>query len=307
MSYFFKLTPDLDGSEGQLTNSLTNMAPSASADNGGFAWLVTIRPRPEHFTDELIDAVKAYLEKIKPDWHLCVIEKGNHIHAAVFMHKPDQRSNFITKWLNGPLKDWDDAEKKNFRRYDRENKTGAVLNMTTLGIVAEYLSGEYKDKINDEFEVLSEHLPAAEDISELEEYLPAVDGLKRKRQMSVWYAQMEEEFYKLKKDSPIPGITDQGIHESSILKFVQHKMYVARDMDVIADERILQQKVRALVAYMSSTATGRYQDPGRNNSDQLLEQYMEKLSRQDMPDWMKRRERKGACLNCGKMPEACHC
>ena len=240
------------------------MPPSASADNGGFAWMVTIRPREQNFSDQLVSNVKAYIENtLRPDWHLAVIEKGNHIHTAIFMHKPFQRSNFITNWLNNPLKGFDEDEKKNFRKYDRERKTGAVVNMTTLGIVAEYLSGEFDRKLGDDFEVLTEHLPAAEDISELEEYLPAVDGLKRKRHMSVWYAKQEEYYKTLKAEHPIPGITDSPLSEMSLLAMIQHRMYVERDMDIIADERILQQRVRALLAFMRREATGAYQDPHR--------------------------------------------
>ena len=96
------------------------MPPNASADNGGFAWFVTVRPRPEHFTDELIADVKKYIQKIRPDWHIAVIEKGSHIHVTYFMHEPAQRSNVVTNWLNNPLKGFKEPgredEKELFRR-----------------------------------------------------------------------------------------------------------------------------------------------------------------------------------------------
>ena len=144
--------------------------------------------------------------------------------------------------------------------------------MTSLFLISEYLSGEYYAKLGDEFEVLSEHLPPADDISELEEYLPAVDGLKRKRQLSVWYAQMEEYWYAqmAMKDSPLrdclyidPETQDPELNESNLLGLAQYRMWVARDMELISDERILQQKVRALLGFMKKEVTGRYEDRKR--------------------------------------------
>lgn len=230
------------------------MPPKTSADNGGFAWFVTIRPKPEHFNEQLEDDVIKYVEtKLKPDWWLLVKEKGNHLHCAVFMHDPEQRSNFVTKWLNNPLKNYEDEEKKNFRRYDREKKSGAVLQMTTLGTVVEYLSGDYGDKAEDEFEVLSEKLPPVEDISELEEYLPAVNGLKRKRQMSVWYAELEEDFKEKHPDITV-------MTEALALRYVQRRMFCLRDMEVMADQRILRQKLRSFVSYFNQEVSGFYTD-----------------------------------------------
>lgn len=228
------------------------MPPNASADNGGFAWLLTIRPRGEHFNDDLVQAVSKYVDTLGADWHLIVMEKGNHLHCAVFLHEPQQRSNLITKFINNPLKGFDDDEKKNFRKYDRASKTGAVLNMTTLGMVAEYLSGDFDRKLEDEFEVISEHLPPAEDISELEEYLPAVDGLKRKRQVSVWFAKLAEDYRKDRGDTTMT--------ESEALSYIQYRMFVAKDMDIIADQRILRQKVRSFVPYFNGVVPDHYSD-----------------------------------------------
>ena len=245
------------------------MPPNASADNGGFAWMITIRPRGENFTDELIQDVKAYVEeKLKPDWYLLVIEKSNHIHAAIFLHNPLQRSNLITNWCNNPLKGWSDDEKRNFRKWNREEKTGAVMNMTTLQMVSEYLSGEFDTKLGDDFEILAEKLPPADDTALLEEYLPAVNGLKRKRQISVWYAAQEEAYKQAAREIPrenslLDGITNAPLNEMTLLAFLQHRMYVVREIEIIADERILQQKVRALLAYMRREATGFYQDNRR--------------------------------------------
>ena len=227
------------------------MPPSASADNGGFAFLVTVRPR--EYDLDLEEKVRKYvLEKLKPDWHLGVREKDNHSHWTLFFNKGYQRSNLITMFLNNPLKGYDDAEKKNFRHYNREAKTGAVFNCTTLGIVSEYLSGECDKKLDDDFHVVSENLPQSDDISELEEYLPAVDGLKRKRQISVWYALQEEEY--VKQELPVP--TD----EETILGFLNKRMYETRDMDVLADQKKLKEKVRALVKYVNKDASATYND-----------------------------------------------
>lgn len=90
-----------------------------------------------------------------------VKEKSNHLHCAIFMHDAKQRSNVIATFLNNPLKHYDDDEKKNFRKYmyDRDKKTGAVINMTTLGMVADYMSGDHEGKEQDDFEVILDKLP----------------------------------------------------------------------------------------------------------------------------------------------------
>ena len=235
------------------------MPPNASADNGGFAFSITVRPRAEHFTDELVDTFCEYVETtMGADWYLIVKEKGNHLHAAVFLHEPQQRSNFITKLLNNPLRVYDEDEKRNFRKYDRTSKTGAVINLTSLGFVAEYLSGEFDRKLDDEFEVLKEHLPPATDISELEEYLPAVDGLKRKRQISVWYAKLAEDYRKDRPDS------HEEMTEDEALDYIQYRMFVVKDMDIIADQRILRMKVRSFVPYFNGKVPNIYLDYPRD-------------------------------------------
>lgn len=224
------------------------MPPATTADNGGFAFLVTIRPRD--YSLELEEKVKKYiLEKVQPDWHLGVREKSNHSHWTLFLHDGEQRSNLITKFLNNPLKDLADDEKSLFRRYDRNLKTGAVVNLTTLGAVAEYLSGEFDKKIDDDFEVISEKLPEPDDISELEEYLPATNGLKRKRQCSVWYACAAEKY-----KGPKPCA------ESDVLGYLNTRMYVEKDLDIIPDMRILKQKTVALVRYINSEGSPTYND-----------------------------------------------
>ena len=236
------------------------MPPATTADNGGFAFMVTVRPREY---DEQVEA--AMLEYIdgKVDHFLAVREKGNHSHWALFFHKGVQRSNLITMLLRGPLKSYfDEDEAKLFRRYDRERKTGAVINMTTLGIVAQYLSGEFDKKEFDEFLVIDEKLPSSEDISELEEYLPAVDGLKRKRQVSVWYAQQAEK-YKL-KDMPMPAT------ERTVLQFLNTRMYVDKDIDILADQRILKQKTVALVRYINEDGSATYNDGHLLDEDNCL-------------------------------------
>jgi hypothetical protein len=293
------------------------MPPISGADNGGFAWLLTFRPRPENFTDDLVDAVTEFITtKLDADWHWVVKEKGNHLHAAIFLHKPQQRPNIITKFIGdpryktsyAPLRHWSDEEKKNFSRYDRERKTGAVINMTTLGAVASYLSGEFDSKLGDDFEVISQKLPPAEDISELEQYLPAVDGLKRKRQISVWYAQQEEYFNNAKKERTIPEITDAPLSERTLVYFLQHRMWVARDMENLADQRILQQKARALLGYMQKVATGRYTDPKLKTYEDADQEPCTRCHHcSNMDAEQIKLRRRGKCLNCKRPYEDCHC
>ena len=301
------------------------MPPISGADNGGFAWMLTFRPRPENFTDQLVDTVTSFIkDKLEPDWHLIVKERGNHLHAAIFLHKPTQRGNLIHKFIgdtrvrtsNAPLQHWDDSEKKNFSRYDRERKTGAVINMTTLGLIAEYLSGEFDSKLGDDFEVISEHLPDASDISELEEYLPAVDGLKKKRQISVWYSQMEECYKeavksKLKIPVGVHGdgekmyrcISEMRLVETTLVSLIQYRMWVVRDMDVIADDRIVQQRARALLGFIQQVAWGSYQDPARHtHEDGCLPSHWRDMGRTERRLWATDR-----CISCRRRVEDCRC
>ena len=242
------------------------MPPSSTADNGGFAWFVTLRPRAETYTKPLRDRfVRHILESLKPDWHWIVEEKSNHVHAAFFLHDGQQRSNLVTGFLgkatakrsDAPLFLLDEQEKANFRRFTKDGKA-AVKNLTTVQCITEYLSGEYARKVDDDFLVLSENLPDDEDISELEEYLPCVDGLKRKRQRSPWYHQAEAAYFEFRKAHPAeyPFPTD----ERHVLRFVNKSMYATRTMDVIADQKILKARVVALVKFINMYEGDEYND-----------------------------------------------
>lgn len=231
------------------------MPPDPAFHGGCNAFVVTVRPREEHFSDELVDSVRTYVEtKIGADWHLIVKEKGNHLHCAVFLHEPQQRSNFATKWLNNPLRDYDEQERRNFRKWDNARNTSAIKGMTSLHMVTEYLSGQYEGKEDDDFEVVSENLPSSDDISELEEYLPAVNGLKKdKDNIRSWCGKMEPLFREKHPDVEV-------MTEALALMFIQTKMFVDRDMDIIYDQRILRQKVRSFVPFFNKNAPGYYLD-----------------------------------------------
>ncbi len=250
------------------------MPPSASADNGGFAWFTTFRPR--EYTEERRDKFVNYVENLEGlDWHWIVEEKGNHIHCVTFMHTGWQRSNWITGFLgpkeakksNAPLFSLDDDEKANFRRAPKEGK-GAVKNCTSIEVIREYLSGEYARKVDDEFQVLSENLPDEDDIAELETYLPRVDGLKRKRICSQWYAMQAEHMTAAKIPKPCT--------ERQVLGFINNRMYVKKDIDIIADQKLLKQKVVALVKYYNEDDSPKYNDMTLLDDDMNLN-YLKKM------------------------------
>lgn len=232
------------------------MPPSSTAVGGGFAFQITVRPRAEHFTDDLVDAFCDYVEnKMGCDFHLIVKEKDNHLHAAVFLHEPQQRSNLITKLLNNPLRGYDEDEQRNFRRLTKSGGStkGAVTQMYNTGMVVNYLSGEHEGKEDDAYEVLSSNLPDDDDISELEEYLPAAGGLKKSQQITSWCAKMEAHFREKHPDV-------EEMTEKIALVFVQTRMFVTRDMDIIYDQKVLRQKIRAFVPYFNKKAPGYYLD-----------------------------------------------
>lgn len=233
---------------------LIAMPPATSADNGSFAYLITIRPRAGNYTRERVNNVLSWLEQSKeqkkvniiPDWIFAVEEESNHAHICVFLHYPYQRGNLVKELLKHPLQWMDHDEAKNFSSYNRLTNQAACKSITSVEVVASYLSGgaHYAAKEDRPFEVLLAQLPEDGDISALEEYLPAVDGLKRKRQISVWYAEQERLLQ-------AEGVATSAITLPEIHTYLARRMFKDRDMEICVDPRILRQRINGLYAYMT--------------------------------------------------------
>lgn len=147
-------------------------------DGGCLAYFATLRPR-RGISDSDLRRLTDWLPSVAQHW-LVVVEKegeARHAHAAIFPHKPQQRSNICTMLLRNVASQWDDDEKANLRRFDRKSGTGAVKTLTSVELITEYLNGTYATKSDDPFYILSEKLP--DDLSELESFIPDVGQLKR--------------------------------------------------------------------------------------------------------------------------------
>lgn len=149
---------------------------------GSFAFFATFRPRGG-ITDEVINRLIAYMPIICRYWTIVEEKVGEerHVHVCLFLHKAQQRSNIVTMLTRRIIYDWDDDEKKNFRRWCRNLGTGAVKVLTNLEVITSYLSGEYARKSEDYFAIVDRKLP--EDLSELESFVPQVGALLRPKNM----------------------------------------------------------------------------------------------------------------------------
>lgn len=143
---------------------------------GALAFFATYRPKLG-LTDATLGRICSYYHR-KFKYYLIVVEKSGkdrHAHAAAFLHKPAQRSNFVSSCLSNCCEGWDDEEIANFRWWDRKTDTGAVKNITSLGLITSYLNGTYEPKLGDAFSKVAERLP--EDLSVLEQFIPAQGAL----------------------------------------------------------------------------------------------------------------------------------
>lgn len=217
-------------------------------DNGGqHAFFTTVRPR--HWDPAYID--RSYEKVSSSPYFLIVQEDLNHLHIVEFLHRPVTRSNYITNWLNKPLKEYDESERKLFRKYDRDTASGAVITVKDLNLISGYLSGDYASKSERPFSILAARLP--KDLSHLEEFLPSINGLKGKRSVSIWYKGREAIF---KEEHP----DHKYVSECDLLVWYNRHMNIIRDFEVIADPRILKQKIRALKNFINKSDTPFYSD-----------------------------------------------
>jgi hypothetical protein len=222
--------------------------PSASAGNGGFAYFVTVRPRggvrPGSHLEKLV--INYTREICANGYYIIVAEEEDeerNLHVACFTDKPYQRFNFIRGYLRNALFSFDDDEKRNFSQYDRNKKNGCVVTMTSLGCIENYIDSTYGAKRGDSYQLLAEYLPDAECTEVLKNFLPAVDGLKRKHQISVWYLEQEKKYHELNLPKPATMYT--------VSAMLERRMFKDRDMEIISNLKVYREKCHALVCFIN--------------------------------------------------------
>ena len=151
-------------------------------DGGCRAFFATFRPR-NGITDDTIRRIVKYAPQLCKYWYIVEEKTGTerHVHACLFPHKRVQRSNIITMLIRNCIDDWDDDEKRNFRRWDKCSSNGAVKHMTNMEVLTAYLSGAYATKAADHFATIDTRVP--DDLSELETWLPQVGELAKPKNM----------------------------------------------------------------------------------------------------------------------------
>ena len=149
--------------------------------NGGcHSFFATFRPK-DGITDDTVRRILDYLPEFCKFWFVVLEKDGpeRHAHVTLFPRKAMQRSNIITQLTRRCISDWDQAEKWNFRRWDKDSKTGAVKTNTNLEVITDYLDGTRASKSADKYAIVDQQLP--DDLSELETWIPQVGALERKK------------------------------------------------------------------------------------------------------------------------------
>lgn len=202
------------------------------------AWALTVRPK-DGLTDTMLQAIDKFAHRCK--YHLLGVEKegtDKHAHLGIFLDKPSTKSNICNRLLAAPaLKCLASAEVKVLR--------AGVKIMYNSDYIFGYIGNEDK---GDAYTEVSRSLP--DDIGELESFYPPPGDTSAKKPVSIWYATRAAAY-----DGPTPAT------EVSVLRHLMTLMFSEKTIEVIADQRILQQKCRALKAYINSYTDPTYLDP----------------------------------------------
>lgn len=156
------------------------------------------RQHPKCVGDDDLRNLHNYLRAHATYW-LVVEEKlapETHFHIVELTNKEQQRSNYITTFQKWCMAEWSDIERSNHRSYNRSRKSGAVLQVTSLHVITDYLDGTRESKGGDHFKVLLDNLP--EDLSVLEEFIPDVGGIKQRKvnlRYRLLYHQCQQRFH----------------------------------------------------------------------------------------------------------------
>lgn len=223
-------------------------------DEGGcYSFFATFRP-VHGISSETIRRICKYAHTSCAYWFIVAEKEAHekHVHAVLFPKKSQQRSNIITNLTRHCISDWTDAEQKNFRRWDKVTKTGAVKVVTHLEVITDYLDGTRVKKCNDPFEIVDQFLP--DDLAVLEKYIPNVGALARKK--NIWCHTWHKAFIDV-----FGWPHEKGLHveENYVLCCVKHCENIDK-FEICVDTRIKKNKVRAFAQWWNSDCYDTYGD-----------------------------------------------
>jgi len=200
------------------------------------SYAITYRPT-DGITDGEIDALSSWISKVC-DWHLVISEKTEnerHLHAALYLHANTTRSNLHNRILSIKGIELSGVEKSVFRK-------GTKI-MYNHDWALNYLSK------GDSTVILSENLPEQAEFDEiLGAYYPEKndDRSSKKFTGDLWYLHLEK-LWEEHADDPSTRKTE----EEYVKAFLHNCMFVWRQINVISDTRIFNQKAVALTKFLN--------------------------------------------------------
>jgi len=238
-----------------------------ASDGGCLAYFATFRP-VHGITTETLQRVTTCIRSNCVYWFIVTEKSGHerHAHAVLFPKKAHQRSNLIGLITRQCLYDWTEPEQKNFRRWDRTTKTGAVKTCTHLEVITDYLDGTRLSKSKDPYEIVDQFLP--DDLSLLEKYMPDVGTLKRPK--NVWCTQLHKQLVD-HFDWPNERPMDATVNEAYVLACMK-SLENENVREICIDPRIKRNRVVAFTQWWNRNTTGHY-GSHRNLPDDVKDGY----------------------------------
>lgn len=228
-----------------------------STEGGCYAFFATFRPR-DGITDATIGRLVQRAPELCSYWFIVEEKEGveRHAHAVLFPKKPQQRSNLITMLTRTVISDWTADEKKNFRRWDKQRKTGAVKTVTHLECITDYLDGTRASKSEDKYAIIDQKLPS--DLGQLEKYLPDVGKLKKPKNQWChhWHKLFVDRFnWPMTKGRPRSPESAYAVSYSYVMSCVMH-LENQDVLEIMLDDRIRRMKVRAFTRWWNGDIRG---------------------------------------------------
>lgn len=214
------------------------------------SWAITVRPK-HGLTDSHLSALEKFCNRSK--FHLLGVEStdnSRHAHFGVFLDKPSTKANIANRLLSCPaLKTLASDEVSVLRK--------GIKIMYNSDFIMGYIGDP--DKLDDYTEV-SRNLP--DDIEDLDTFYPPVGDATARKPVSVWYSDRAADYEA--KSGTMPAT------ECSVLSFLKTLMFKEKVINIIADQRRLQQQVRSLVAYLNEDTSDLYLDPRLSTDEDMI-------------------------------------
>ena len=194
---------------------------------------LTIRPRGG-YTDDDLQTINTWLDS-KTQAHFIASEMQDdkrHLHIGFQLDKVWKMSNVRLTIKRLYEKTWE----PDCLKHGLETKIWYSMDWYE----------EYSQK-EGQSAIIKEHWP-----DDYEPAFPPKDDKQIARPISIWYTKWEKIY--IDDGCALPAT------ESSVLAFLKRHMFVVRDMEVIPDMRILQMKVKALVAFLTHDESPSYLD-----------------------------------------------